>query len=145
MLVYCGWRDVHRTERGGYEESQKQGHAGTDMPGARGTSYWLGQYGVWRLPRSLRGKSSAGRWAGSQRHAKKLEGNRGLHGFCETGESGVSTHPRVEKGSQTERRSSTSEIKNEGTSNDSPGLGNSQGKGLGLRQTRPECAGRSGQ
>ena len=34
---------------------------------------------------------------------------------------------------------------NEGTSNGSPGLGNSQEKGLGLRQTRPERVDRSGQ
>ena len=143
MLVDCGWHDVHRTERGGYREPQRQGHAGTDMPGARGTSYWPGQYGAWRLPGSLRNKSSAGRGTGSQRHAKKLEGNRGTHGFRGTGESGVPTHPR--KDSRTDKRSSASKTETREASNDGPGLGNSRGKKHGSRQTRPEWVGRSGQ
>ena len=76
-------------------------------------SYWPGQYGAWRLPGSLRNKSSAGRWTGSQRHAKKLEGNRGTHGFCGTGESGVPTHPR--KDSRAEKRPFGVENRDEGS------------------------------
>ena len=104
-------------------------------------SYWPGQYGVWRLPGSLRNKSSAGRWTGSQRHAKKLEGNRGTHGFCGTGESGVPTHPR--KDSRAEKRPSASKIETREASNDGPGLGDPQGKGHG--PDRPDQSGSVGQ